>query len=289
MHEMNYLMRFSLIKFLSSTVPCFLLFLTVTACSGNLPETSVIEKRHHDSPPLLIAMNSVAHKQFVFGHHSVGGNILSGLKSLSSRPENPQINIIELSEQAPVTRSGIYHFSPGKNKDPISKIDAFVTILSSSLERGLHPDAVILKFCYVDFTPRSDVKKLFSYYQNKMADLNKNYPALKVLHSTVPLTTRPTNMKAKLKRLLGLEVWDDSCNLARNKYNTLLRQSYQANEIFDIAKIESTGRDGTIFQSEYKHELYNYLAPEYTDDGGHLNELGSRRAASEFVFFLAQM
>jgi lysophospholipase L1-like esterase len=59
-----------------------------------------------------------------------------------------------------------------------------------------------------------------------------------------------------------------------------MRNYYNQNEIFDIAKIETTFSDGTI--NKYGTGTLGLL-PEYTSDGGHLNQYGRILIAHELL------
>jgi hypothetical protein len=53
--------------------------------------------------------------------------------------------------------------------------------------------------------------------------------------------------------------------------------------ILDIAAIESTKPDGSRQSFELDGVTYFSMVPEYTTDGGHLNEIGRKIVAEQFV------
>ncbi len=57
--------------------------------------------------------------------------------------------------------------------------------------------------------------------------------------------------------------------------------------IFDLSKVESTYLDGSRESFEKDDGTYYALSPDYTYDGGHLNELGRKLAAKELIRVLA--
>jgi len=68
----------------------------------------------------------------------------------------------------------------------------------------------------------------------------------------------------------------------------MLLNKYKGKEsIFDIAKIQSTFPDGTrsIFTKDGK--TYYSMVPEYSYDGGHLNELGRKKVAEQLLVLFA--
>jgi len=90
------------------------------------------------------------------------------------------------------------------------------------------------------------------------------------------------------KRLLGRPIKDPYANVKRNQFNHLLRTELEGKElIFDLARIESTFPDGSRASFTNAGKTYDALVPDYTYDGGHLNEAGRRMVAEQFLVFLA--
>lgn len=93
-------------------------------------------------------------------------------------------------------------------------------------------------------------------------------------------------MRSLIKTVLGKE----DNNIKRNQYNDMLRKEYRGKEaLFDIAQAESTRPDGTRSTFTNNGTTYFSLASEYTDDGGHLNQLGQRAVAQELLMLLAEL
>jgi lysophospholipase L1-like esterase len=94
--------------------------------------------------------------------------------------------------------------------------------------------------------------------------------------------------KGLAKRALGRVPSGTVENLRREQYNRLLREAYAGREpLFDLARIESTAPDGSPVRVQWKDMTAPVLYPAYTDDGGHLNAEGRRRAARELIAVLA--
>ena len=64
---------------------------------------------------------------------------------------------------------------------------------------------------------------------------------------------------------------------------------YPPKYIFDLAGFESTYPSGKRESIVVNGELYYSLIKDYTDDGGHLNELGQQVIASEFINKLVEI
>ena len=69
-----------------------------------------------------------------------------------------------------------------------------------------------------------------------------------------------------------------------------MRKEYEGKAaFFDLARIESTFRDGRRASYSRDGRTYDCLVPEYTYDGGHLNDLGRKILAEQLLIFLANL
>lgn len=185
------------------------------------------------------------------------------------------------------------HGNVGKNTDPLSKINSFRRKIEAGY--GQDVDIALFKFCFVDFTPNTDVKKIFQSYKSTMDTLIKEYPKTTFVAVTTPLTCYAPGPDGWLKRvkdfikdIVGkINVYDNS---SANVFNNLLVHEYSGKiPIFDLAKIESTQPDGSREFYTKNGITYYELVQEYTTDGGHLNGTGRRVIAEEFLAFLARL
>ena len=225
----------------------------------------------------------LAQMKIFFAHQSVGYNIIDGVKDLMQ--ENPQIklNILETDNPSDFNTSLFAHFKVGKNGYPDSKIKAFEDFLTRGI--GDKADIIFFKLCYVDLTASTNVQNLFGNYKVTMSRLKKLYPETAFVHVTVPLTSEAIGVKGCLKKakdlikkIIGKPVYN---NIIRNQFNEVLRKEYEGKaHIFDLAKIESTFPDG---KTSYA------MVPDYTYDGGHLNEAGRKKVAEQLLVLLADV
>lgn len=205
-----------------------------------------------------------------FAHMSVGKNILAGVKGLYEGSEAASPSIVEVAPgsgeqlpQGPV----LAHTLVGDNGHPLRKLATFDAMARAGLADQV--DVAALKFCYLDIRWYSDVDEVFTAYRDTLSALERDYPDVRFLHLTVPVTTGPYGIKDHLKVLLGR---DD--NAARERFNERIRATYPADQTYDIALIESTSPQG---------EPSLTLRPGYTNDGSHLNATGSALAAAGFL------
>lgn len=224
-------------------------------------------------------------RRLFFGHQSVGGNIIDGVKAvLADRPDIP-LQVFEAAAVDSSSPPGLYEARIGRNGDPGSKTLAFDAIV------GRGGAAVgILKFCFVDVEGARNPDSLFAAYQRNMDALRARMPGLILVHVTMPLTTTGEGRRDLLKaKLLGRPTSYD-LNVIRNRYNALLRQAYIGKEpVFDLARIESTHADGSRSFFMRGIDTVYTMAPEWTDDGGHLNDEARRMTAESFLALLATL
>lgn len=213
-----------------------------------------------------------------FGHMSVGKNILSGLREVRAahgvaRPAEVEVEVGAAAVPDLPDGGVMVHALIGENRHPVGKLENFEHLLRSGL--GDQVDTAALKFCYVDVSWYTDVEDLFETYRQTMDGLEADFPDVRFVHMTVPLTTRPHGIKDRLKVALGR---DD--NAARERYNDLMRETYGPDRLFDLAAIEAQDTDGASGERA--------LFGGYSSDGAHLNAAGASLVAAELVDFVTR-
>ena len=219
---------------------------------------------------------TVAARRVVFGHQSVGNNILAGLRSLAAG-DDVSLPITETREPGVVP--GISHFAVGRNGDPLGKVRDFAAVIDS----GAAAEIALFKLCYIDFSGDTDPLQVAAAYGDTLDALRSRHPATTFVAVTVPLTTVQGGPKALVKRMLGRVPDGYAENARRQAFNDALRARQDRNgHLFDLAAIEAGTRslrhDGREIQC---------LDPSLTNDGGHLNDQGARLVAASLVGFLA--
>lgn len=234
----------------------------------------------------------LSERTIYFGHQSVGYNVLEGIRDILREDPQPKWNIVETRDLGELNPPFFAHSTIGRNGQPASKLDDFSTILRGRAPAGT--DVAFMKFCFVDFTPQTDVKDLFRAYSDTFTTLKSSFPRTTFVHLTVPLTGSPSGfkwvMRNAVKRLVGRNVQNYEDNRTINRFNELVRSTYRGKEpVFDLALLESTHADGTQEVMRDAGEEIRSMASEYTFDGGHLNEAGRRMVAAELLEFLAAL
>ena len=230
-------------------------------------------------------LRAIAGKRILFGHQSVGGNILEGLKELQKSNPGGSLKVIDLEKSTPPPGPFLGELRIGKNGDPASKCDAFRETVKGMAGDSL--DVVVMKFCYVDFKAGTDAAAVLGTYAAAVDSVRAGSPRVFVLHATAPLVVRTAGWKKLIKGLLGKEESSDAANAKRSEFNELLKARYRGEPIFDLAAVESTYPDGSREEFTADGKPAYALIPGYTEDGSHLNGAGSARAARAFVRSLA--
>ncbi len=229
----------------------------------------------------------LASRKIYFGPQSVGRNVLEGVRELMAGNLKIRLNIVSSSAPASVAGPALVESSIGTNGDPASKAHAF----AANLEHGLGPGGglAMYKYCYLDTLPTTDPQKMFDDYKENVSAIGAAHPDVTIVHITSPLTTVESTPKYLVKELLGRPT-DRELDAKRNRYNELLRKEYGGREpIFDLAQVESTHEDGSRSYFTQDGVTVYTLAPEWTDDGGHLNQAGRHTAAVALLRLLAQL
>jgi hypothetical protein len=243
-----------------------------------------------DHMPAAVSADDVAvvrSQRILFGHQSVGNNILMGMRELTEDMHIAPLNIVGVRELNPDSDNFICDVSVGKNHAPYTKLDAFEEIVDGPLGQSL--DIALMKLCYVDVGQDTDVGALVSAYKNRITELRSRHPDIVFVYMTVPLRARSAGWKRFIKSILGYDNRADREAIKRSEFNTLLLSECAGDPVFDLAKVESTFGDGTRESFEHEGKTVYTLVEQYTDDGGHLNQLGRQLVARAFLKTLADV
>lgn len=224
-----------------------------------------------------------ADKKIYFGHQSVGLNMLDGLEQVLNGRNNGTMTIEKIDKDSNVSGPALYHSFIGYNEKTDSKLEDFHYYVESVFGGNL--DVALMKFCYLDIEAYTDVDSLYDNYKATIDTLESRFPDIRFVHMTVPLRGLQKGPKAWVKRVLGKPVVGYEDNRKRERFNAMVRRDYGEN-LFDIALLESTRQSGERALVEVGGQQVPYLASEYTDDGGHLNDVSKKLIAEEFLKFL---
>lgn len=231
-------------------------------------------------------MEEVSNLKVYFGHQSVGRNILEGIHAWEQET-SIYLNAVESRDFKAVSDASFVHFSIGKNGDFRGKMDDFVSLVAQ-IPEGENPVA-FFKFCYVDITSESDVNGEFEYYKEKMIYLKDNYPNIKFVVCTVPITGIQKGIRAAVKRILNKTPYGYLDNIKRQEFNERVISDFSGvMPVFNLAGLEATHPDGTIVTYSYEGDDYPCMPEFYRTDYGHLNDFGARTISYNLLAFLVE-
>jgi len=241
---------------------------------GNLEMIDSVEVNKKD-------WNILAQRCIVFGHQSVGDNIISGLHALV---QQAGVILYVYDSQISDAETGIMHFKIGRNEDPYSKIKYFENIFENGQFRNV--DIAMMKLCYIDFNNNTDAIKLAKDYCESLDRLSKSFPNTFFLAVTSPLTVVQSGPKSWIKILIGRTPGGYIENYKRKEFNDYIRSRYKhSGHLFDLAKYENSGSKNYTYQGA----TIEVLNPSMTSDGGHLNSQGQQYVAANMIKFLASI
>jgi len=233
---------------------------------------------------LIMELKLINNEKILFGHRSVGDNIIQGMQDIVSQNDSDKIYLYRLQDLPAGQEYYFVHSYIGENGNPISKIDNFSKLINQLGPQKL--SIAFMKLCFVDIKANTQINNIINYYVRTVDSLLIKYPNLIIIHCTVPLTSKPTlimQIKDFIKGRTSSNLLD---NIKRNEYNRLLLSKYSPDQIFDIAKIESTHEDGRREKIIQEGMPYYFLINDYTNDGGHLNKKGQYLVASNLISFI---
>ena len=237
---------------------------------------------------LIADLAVVREARILFGHQSVGADILEGITELTDQLHAAPLGIIAGTGPGVATpaRGFLAEVRIGRNGDPLSKFEAFRAAAGGAASRY---DVVTMKLCYADFGAASDSTRIFDGYRRLVAGVRAEPACPVVLHVTAPLQTVTAGWKMLVKTLLGRQPDVRNLeNLRRAEYSALLRRTFSGEPLFDLAALESGGSADVPLARAPDSGAPPALMNRYTHDGGHLNAEGRSVAARGFIRALAE-
>jgi hypothetical protein len=229
------------------------------------------------TPPDALAI--LAGRAIYFGHQSVGANIMNGVRRAvaASSGTKPTVASVGTAPAAGDMQVGRWDEGyVGANYDPISKINAFQTVMLSAAGGALDgfgggKSIAMMKFCFVDvqgswYASHGDAD-LFAAYQAMVATVQAQRPNVRLVHFTIPLCYP-----------------DSTDNAKREAYNARLRAAYGTG-VFDLAKLESTDPGGNAMVGANGRYAYQGWV---VGDNCHPGTAGEDMLAAALIDYLGQ-
>lgn len=216
------------------------------------------------------ALDQVRRQKILFGHESVGFDVINGLDALSqAQPARYGLRIQHMIQAAWYQRnSGLGEFFFNHNGNPQGKVDAFVAKMHDGCGNAV--DIAMMKYCYADLIERTDPRAAFEAYRNAYERLAQEYPKVTFVYWTCPITI------------------PSRCTDRRTAINRLIREHCRTQDLplLDIADIECHTPDGREITEAGGQKLYEGYA---RDQGGHLNATGAQRVGRGWWWLMARL
>jgi len=251
----------------------------------NMKSKNVDLKELRDIPQQ--SWDTLSNKKIYFGHQSVGYDIVDGITDIMQALPYIKLNVKDTKEPSNFETPIFAHSGVGGNKYPLLKCEDFKVNIENGI--GEKVDIAFFKYCWADIQKDTDVEKILQAYVETITYLETKYPNVQFIYVTVPLQVpqSPLSLKGIIKRFLGYKyLGQEQENIKRNSFNEFLREKCKGKILFDLEKIESTYSNGERYIIKRKNFKYISLIPEYTNDGGHPNELGRKIIAKELLKLL---
>ena len=170
------------------------------------PESKVLGSEAYDvASAKADQLERVAGLRIFFGHQSVGENILDAAPDVFAAAGLAAPEFVESENPATASGPAILHTFIGRNGDALGKIAEFDRIMRSGM--GNSVDVATFKLCFVDIRDGADTTAVFEAYRDTLSALERDYPDVTFLYTTVPLTTEfggpLERAKRRVKDILG--------------------------------------------------------------------------------------
>jgi|GEM_PF-626520 len=230
-------------------------------------------------------------RRIYFAHQAVGSDMIAGLHEVMRLKPESRMSVVAYAEpdktdaaaQSAFDAPAIVEGLAGRRGDPEKKIDEFARFLRS--DEGSKVDIAVLKLCFGDIGRNTDAAALAARYQKAVDEIRRERPNIHFIHCTVPLKAEEPGTRGRMKRLVG--AGSNASNAVRARYNEEIRRRFPAEQVFDIAAVESRRPDGSEATVEVNGKRVQALAAEYTEDGAQLNRVGRMILAREFLVTLS--
>ncbi len=237
------------------------------------PASLIIDHTCVDAGDNVIPLDALDRARVVptlFGHESVGWNVIGGLDQLSRQQTRRYGLDIGHTVEAwwYDQHRGLGEFFVRNANNVPGKAQAFEQKLRSGV--GDRVQAASLKLCWADMQQATDVDQAFATYTGVLERMKQAYPRVTVIYWTMPLRREAMLQEKRLR------------------FNELMAAYVKTHAVvlFDIADIECHTPDGRLATNPTGNVA---LWDGYTTDGGHLNDVGAQRVGRAWWWLMARL
>lgn len=253
------------------------------------PSTTPTPRRASVAP--LAPLDAQLNARVLFAHQSTGAEISKGVPAAFKAKKLKAPTVAKWTKVMRTSGPVFATATIGTNGDPTSKLRAFAALVNDAPRDSI--DVALMAFNYQDITAETDIDALFGIYAATMQSLEDANPSVRFLYTTVPVTESNNWSKVDADAVDGLSdvsqpVWQN--NIARERYNTLVRQEYgDTGRLFDIAAQQANLGKGKVAAKQHESHWYHVMNPALTSDGRKLNSKGSTRLATQLMMLVASV
>lgn len=255
-----------------------------TSTGGGQASTSAADK------PTREGLEAIGKTRIVFGHQSIGMNILQAMPSVFSPfgLQAPEVASVDWPQARDTDDPVFAEIWVGTNGDALGKISDF----ARQIDAAAHPyDIAFMKIGPVDIKTGTDIQAVFDSYASTMDSLEKKHPKTTFLYTTSALMSEESDWSGVEASQIGVPGnAGDSDNARREQYNALVRERFgSTGRLFDLAQLESELPDGTIAAKTVDGVPSRVMNPAFTDDSLHLNSTGAEHLATAMLGLLGRV
>ncbi len=238
--------------------------------------------------PQPSALSADLRSRVLFVYQTLGIDILRGIPAAFRSAHLKEPNVTNWKKSKSQSGPLVATAKVGRPGDPVSKMRAFAGLVNNAPRNSV--DIAVMTFDYRDVTADTNIFDLFDIYTDTMTSLETANPDVVFLYATAPVTTSNSWREVDRSTVKGLAdvsqpVWQD--NIARERFNTLVRQEYSTTgRLFDVASLQAGLSASKVAAKEHESQWYFVMNPRLSKDGSRLNDTGSlriARAAMELV------
>jgi len=251
-----------------------------------LPTTSATPSPAASSGAQGTSLKAALKKRVLFVHDAVGADITGAFAEAYRNAQLPEPQVAPWS-QVMRTKSPVFaDAGAGRDGDTHAKLGTFAQLVNDAPQGSI--DVALMDFSSADISADTDVAQVFNQYVATMDSLEGAHPGITFVYTTVPVTTENSWKQMDAGAVTGLlgatqPMWQS--NIARERYNALVRQRYESSgKLFDIAALQARIKGNKVAAKQHESQTFYVMYPGIASSNGRrLNATGSVRLATELA------
>lgn len=239
--------------------------------------------------PTPSPLNANLDSRVLLVYQTLGADVMRGIPAAFKAARLKEPTVTSWKKSKSLSGPLVATAKVGRPGDPVSKMRAFAGLVNGAPRNSV--DIAVMTFDYRDVTADTNILDLFDIYTDTMTSLESANPDVIFLYATAPVSTSNSWRQVDRSSVKGLTdvsqpVWQD--NIARERFNTLVRQEYSATgRLFDVASVQATLSADRVSAKEHESQWYFVMNPNLSKDGSRLNDAGSLRVARSMMELVA--